>query len=51
MFDLMLFLFFFYRVAASTLARATIGGTGLTTVLNAIFFAGFSHDGATTNWA
>jgi len=45
----MFFFFFFHRVAASTFARATIGGAGLTTVLNAIFFVGFSHDGATTN--
>jgi hypothetical protein len=42
-------LFFFHNVATSTVTRPTIGGTGLTTVLNTIFFVGFSHDGATAN--
>jgi hypothetical protein len=48
--DLMFFFFFFHRVAASTLARPTTGGTGLTTVFNALFLVARSHDGATTNW-
>jgi len=45
----MFFFFFFHRVAASTLARPANGGTGLTTVLNAIFLVALSHDGAATN--
>jgi len=45
----MLFFLFFNGVAASTLARPTTGGTGLTTILNALFFIARSHDGATTN--
>jgi hypothetical protein len=44
-----LMLFFFHRVATSTLTRPTIGGTGLTTVINAILFVGFPHNGATAN--
>jgi hypothetical protein len=46
----MFFYFFFYRVATSTLARLAIGGTGLTTILNAIFLVALSHYGAATNW-
>jgi hypothetical protein len=47
--DLMFFFFFFHRVAAFTFARLATGGTGLATVLNAIFLIALSHDGATTN--
>jgi hypothetical protein len=46
----MFLLFFFHRVAASTLARPAIGGTGLTTILNAIFLVALPHDDAATNW-
>jgi hypothetical protein len=45
----MFFFFFFNRMAASTLTRPTSGGTGLTTVFNAIFLIAFPYDGATTN--
>jgi hypothetical protein len=46
---LMFFFFFFHRVAASTFARPVTVGTGLTTVLNALFLVAPSLDGATTN--
>jgi hypothetical protein len=45
----MLFFLFFNGVAAATLARPTTGGTGLTTVFNALFFIAFPFNGATTN--
>jgi hypothetical protein len=45
----MFFFVFFHRVAASTLARSTIGGTRLTTVLDTIFLVARSHYGAATN--
>jgi len=47
--DLMLFFFFLYTVAASTLARPTCGGAWLTTVFNALFLVALSHNGASTN--
>jgi len=47
--DLVLFFFFLYTVAASTLARSTSCGASLVTVLNALFFIAPSHDGAPTN--
>jgi hypothetical protein len=46
----MFFFFFFHGVAASTVARPAIGGTGLTAVLNAIFLVALSLNGVTTNW-
>jgi hypothetical protein len=45
----MFFFFFFHRVAASTFARPTIGGTGLTTILNALFLIALAYNGATTD--
>jgi len=47
--DLMLFFLFFYRVAASTLARPTCGGAWLATVLNTVFLVTLSHNGAPAN--
>jgi hypothetical protein len=48
--DLMFFFFFFHRVAASTFARPTTSGTGLTTILDALFLVAFPHNNTTTNW-
>jgi hypothetical protein len=45
----MLFFVFFNWVAASTLARPTTGGTGLTTVFNALFLIAFPYNCATTD--
>ena len=47
--DLIVFFFFLHSVAASTVAGLTIGGTGLTTVLNTLFFIALFINDATTN--
>jgi len=46
----MLSLFFFNRVATSTLARPATGSAGLATVFNALFLIAFPDNGATTYW-